>query len=391
MTVALIAALGRAVWGERVGLLAGGLGAVFLPLAALDTTLLSESLFLPVQLGVALALARLRRRPGSARAALAGSLVGLAALTRATADLWLLAVLALVASARLPAAARMRAAAACVAAAVLVVAPWTIRNAVVFQHFVPISTESGYMLAGQYNEMADRGGALLAVWHLPTTQAPDVERAVAPLVLRPRGANEVQLDGALRHVALSYLRRHPLHILLAVGLGALRLFGLGPGHTFTSAESYRELNIPLWLRLPTTLSAWGVTLLALGAVVLARRRAAGGWIGRRAAGGSIGRRAAGAIARRRRGGRHSPPLQPGTGLAGAGLGPWWLWALPLLNLLVTLPLTGTLRKRLPLDPYLVLLAAVACETLMELWRARRRAAATPSVELVLAAPGRAPG
>jgi 4-amino-4-deoxy-L-arabinose transferase-like glycosyltransferase len=354
LTVGLLVLLARTLWSERVGLLAGALAALFLPLAALDTTLLSETLFLPVELAVALSLVRLQRSGAGARAAgLSGALIGVAALVRESADLWLLAGVAVVAVARAPLRRRAGSAAVCVAAAVVVVAPWMVRNALVFHTFVPISTETGYMMAGQYNEIADRGGPLKAVWHLPTTQAPDVERAVSGLFMRRGGVEEPQLDGALRDFAVAYEEHHPLHLALAVALNTLRLFDLGPGHSLTSNEAYRELDVPPWLRLPSTLSLWLVTLLAVGALLGAtwRRRGAEG--------------------------RRVPRL-----------GPWWLWSLPLLDLLVTVPLTGAPVKRLPLDPFLVLLAALAVDGLLATRRGRPALpAAAPDRAAGLAVPG----
>ncbi len=69
LTVALMAYLGRAIWGQRVGLVAAGVTAMFLPLATLDTTLLSESLSLLIELALAWCLLMCvqdsRRRVGS--------------------------------------------------------------------------------------------------------------------------------------------------------------------------------------------------------------------------------------------------------------------------------------------------------------------------------------
>ena len=98
LTVVLLAYLGREVWSERVGLTAASLAAVFLPLIALNATLLSESLLLPLELAFGLCLLRCWREPERIRwLVVAGALCGLAALTRSVADAWLLPGLAVVA------------------------------------------------------------------------------------------------------------------------------------------------------------------------------------------------------------------------------------------------------------------------------------------------------
>jgi 4-amino-4-deoxy-L-arabinose transferase-like glycosyltransferase len=162
LAVVLLAYLGRALWGPRVGLLAGAIGAVFLPLIALNASLVSESLLDPVGLALALSLVTLARRPGQIRWALvAGGLCALAALTRAVADTWLLVAVAAVISSHPRRAGRVRSVAALVVAFALVLAPWTIRNLNVFGAFVPVTTERG-LHAGRPVQPAGRGGEQLS-------------------------------------------------------------------------------------------------------------------------------------------------------------------------------------------------------------------------------------
>jgi hypothetical protein len=133
-----------------VGLAALALAAVFLPLVLDGMSLISEPLFVVLELGAALAVLRHRRRPETLHwAVAAGVLVGLASLTRSDGPLLALPLLAGVWSR-----ARPWAAVALAAAAILVIAPWTIRNAVVLHAFVPLSTETGVTLLGTYNDAA---------------------------------------------------------------------------------------------------------------------------------------------------------------------------------------------------------------------------------------------
>jgi uncharacterized membrane protein len=255
-------------------------------------------------------------------------LCALAALTRAVADAWLLPALAVVIAAGASRGLKWRSALAVVCAFAVTVAPWTIRNVNAFHAFVPISTEGGFTLAGQYNADAGRDDGFQAVWRLPM-QVSSLRRVLLPLYTRPGGIDEPQLDARLRHAGLAYLGDHPGHLAVALWLDTLRMFDLGKAHQFTTGISYRELNLPGSLRAPTTLSAQLVALLALGAVLL--------WSRRRAT---------------------------------IKLGPWWLWAIPMLTIALTIPMVGNPRKRAPLDPFLLLLAALMIDWLVHALRGR---------------------
>jgi len=82
LTVGLVFLIARRVWDPRHALWAAGLTAVFPPLVWLSAALLSETVFVPLVLGLVLVLLHLRDRPAMLLAALAGLLLGLAALTR---------------------------------------------------------------------------------------------------------------------------------------------------------------------------------------------------------------------------------------------------------------------------------------------------------------------
>src|SRR4051794_20859281 len=72
--------LGRRVGGERVGLLAAGIAALYPLLVVLDGALRSESLYAPLIAFLMFALYRLVDRPGAWRAVAVGVLIGLTVL-----------------------------------------------------------------------------------------------------------------------------------------------------------------------------------------------------------------------------------------------------------------------------------------------------------------------
>jgi 4-amino-4-deoxy-L-arabinose transferase-like glycosyltransferase len=265
VAVVLIALLGPAVWDRRVGLIAGALAAVFLPLAGLNATLLSESLLIPLELATALCLLALARSGNARWAAAAGALCGLAALTRTVGILWLIPSAGAVIAADGGRRSRARAIAAMLAATLVVLTPWTVRNANAFHAFIPLTTQDGFTLAGQYNTDAGQADRFQAIWRVPL----DVEtlRAqLAPLYFRPGGVDEAQLDGALRHAGFSYLGRHPGHLAVATWLDTLRMLDLGINHSFTTGIAYREMGLPRSLWRATSLSAQLVALIPLLAI-----------------------------------------------------------------------------------------------------------------------------
>jgi 4-amino-4-deoxy-L-arabinose transferase-like glycosyltransferase len=331
LTVVLIGYLARALWSPRVGLVAAGLASVFLPLASLNVTLVSESLFVPIEVGFALSLLMCVRRPDRARwIVLAGFLCGLAVLTRVVADLWIIPMAMAIFASSPTKRAGLRRAAAAAAVVVVTLTPWAIRNLVEFHAFVPISTEGGYTMAGQYNAEAARRDVIQAVWRDPLL-TPSVQARVRPLFQRPGGVDEAELDAALRHQALDYLIGHPRHLIAATWLNTIRLVDVGLAHSLVSTTSYRELGLPGALREPTTISAQLVAALALLALVVC-------------------------VLRRLR----------------YPVGPVWLWMIPALTLLVTVPFGGNPRKRVPLDPFLVLLASLVICTFLAAARERLR-------------------
>jgi 4-amino-4-deoxy-L-arabinose transferase-like glycosyltransferase len=213
-TVMAIGFLARRVGGERLGLIAAGLAAVYPVLIAADGSLLSESLYgLLVALALIAAL-RLIERPSAGAAALLGAAIGLAALTRSE-GLLLIALVAV------PAALlavrkwgpRLLLVAAAAAAMLAVLAPWTVRNLSKFERPVLISTNDGTLLAGA-NCPATYRGRDLGAWRFDClTEGP--------------AANDESQDGArLRTQGLDYARGHASRLPLVVPVRLLRTWDL---------------------------------------------------------------------------------------------------------------------------------------------------------------------
>ena len=209
--VALIGVLAAQLFDRRTALAAMGLAAVYLPLVLIGGALMSEPLFAALLLGALSAALRHRRAPHRYRwALLAGLFCGLTLLARANA----VAVLAPLAFAVWDVRPRwswraLAPPAALVAVALLTVAPWTIRNAIVLDRFVPVSTQAGWALAGTYNDAARADRAHPASWR-SLRRVPDYQYLVRPS--RWRRTPEPALEHELRAAALRYAARHPAYV-----------------------------------------------------------------------------------------------------------------------------------------------------------------------------------
>lgn len=257
LSVLLLYLLVARAHSRRLGLWAAGIAAVTPMLIALNGTLLSESLFIPLVLGMLLCVVLAREHGGYRWAVAAGVLLGAAVLTR-TNGLSLCLVLLLGLGWR-----RGAAAVACVAVALV---PWTLRNASAFGEFLPLGTQSGFTMAAQWNASAAAPGPFHAIPQLPQT-VPEY----APLMRKP-GLDEAELDHALRERATTFARHHPGHVADALALNAIRTVGVGPGHAFLFDLSARELSLPRRLWPLLRISDYALFALAFAGAALGLRR-----------------------------------------------------------------------------------------------------------------------
>ena len=200
--VVLAFVLGRRTSGPWAGIAAAAVVGVMPNLVFHTAVPLTETLFNGVALGFVVVLARAPWRdgggPGTKRLVAAGALLGASALVRPVA-LPVLPLLVLVWwSARLPLRRTLRDLAVVGVAAAAVIAPWTIRNAVRMDAFVPISTNTGDNLCMSRQPGATGGFKL--VDHC--FAGPDLEGLVRP-------EYEVKRDAQGRRLALEFVREHP--------------------------------------------------------------------------------------------------------------------------------------------------------------------------------------
>jgi 4-amino-4-deoxy-L-arabinose transferase-like glycosyltransferase len=317
--VALIGLLARQLWDRRVALVALGLGAVYVPLILIGGALMSEPLFVALMLGALAAVVHCRRSRHRWRwLLLTGVLAGLASLTRANGLILLLPLAFAVWDLRPRWSLRALAPpAALVVVALLTVSPWTIRNAVELDAFVPVSTQLGSALAGTYNDEARNDRENPASWR-------NLKRVPGYQHLYDQAGSipEASLERTLRERAFRYIADHPLYVAEVAFWTTRRMLDLAgidwarhTASTISVERSWADAGI---------ICFWIFAPLALGGAFTRRARQA----------------------------------------------PAYFWAFPVLMYLsVVFLVVETPRYRSAIDPFIVLLAALAVTELLS--RARR--------------------
>jgi 4-amino-4-deoxy-L-arabinose transferase-like glycosyltransferase len=220
-TIVAIGLLARRLGGDRAGLVAAAVAAVYPVMIAADGSLMSEGLYSLLIAGALLAAFRLRERGDVRSAAGLGALIGLAALTRSEA-LALLPLLALPIALTRPAR-RWRLAGVALLAAAILIAPWTIRNWVEFERPVLISTNDGTLLAGANCDRTYHGRDT-GFWNIECIS----ERSLA---------NEARQEARWRSEGLDYAKDHAGRLPAVLAVRLLRTWDLyQPRRMVTFAE-----------------------------------------------------------------------------------------------------------------------------------------------------------
>jgi len=195
--------LGAALYDSRVGRAAGWLSVFHPILISFSGYMLTEASFTLTLTIAVLASVEWAIRPTGKRALAAGAGWGLATLTRPTVliypaiiILWGWACL----HDRIPLRAYARQAILIGGCAAVLIAPWTLRNAVVMDAFIPVTTGAGNALfdsnnPAKWNDSVRTGGACQIT-------------GLDPYASKARGLSEVATDKLWRAEAVAFLRAH---------------------------------------------------------------------------------------------------------------------------------------------------------------------------------------
>jgi len=296
--VLLIGLIAQRISGERTGVIAAFIAAVYPPLVWISAYALSEALFATLALAcVWWLMPVLDTGPEGENGRLlpvfgGGALLGLAVLTRPAMLFFLPFVLLL--GWRI----RFAFAAAILAGALVVILPWTARNAVVYGRFVLVASEGGVTFWTGNHREARGEGDLAANPHLKLLNR--------EFRARHRGLTEEELEPIYYREALNFIAEAPVRWL---GLVAKKVF-----YTWVPIGPSYRLHSPRYF--------W-TSVIAYGALLPV---AIAGFIG----------------------------------LWRSGRRPWTLWALAGSTVVVSLLFFPQERFRIPvIDPTLIICAAAA--------------------------------
>jgi 4-amino-4-deoxy-L-arabinose transferase-like glycosyltransferase len=261
-TVVLLMLIAERTLDRRTAIVAGAMLALLPGPIMWTDVLVSETLY--TALFVAALLILVRARPTWSWLLAFGVAVGIGALVRGEALTWL--VLPVVVWWRLvPWRELARVVLVAVAVAAVVMLPWTVRNAVVMDAFVPVATNASQTLWSGHNDHAT--GAQV----YPPADYDDRFDQTLPAI-------ELETSKALRNDAIEYMVTHPFR---EVELMPLKLLYLNRGDSYVldwvNAPGDQEAppistNQAERIGVVADLGYYGLlTLTVLGAVVLGRR------------------------------------------------------------------------------------------------------------------------
>lgn len=265
-TVILVGLVGRAVAGERVGIIAALVAALYPNIWAPDGMLQAESLAMFFTMLAVLLAYRYWRRPSLPRLVLLGAVCGAGALTRSELCLFVpLLVLPLALRTRSrPVRVRLAWFAAAALATALVISPWSIYNATRFEHPVILSAQMGALLSAANCDSTYYGG-FQGFFDIDCTRQVDRRK------LAPHDDESVQ-DAVNRRAALEYIRGHLSRLPTVERIRLQRLVGLYHPSFYVREDTWLD-GRDLWVSWAGLWSFYGLALLSIaGTFVLVRRR-----------------------------------------------------------------------------------------------------------------------
>ncbi len=256
--VVLVGLIGRAVAGERAGLVAAGIAAVYPNLWVNDGILLAETFATFWTACTIFFTYQLLRERRLRFAVAAGVSCGLAMLSRSELALLvpLLVVPAVLVSAQSWRARVTRVGVACLAA-VITVAPWVAYDLSRFDEPVFLSYGSGDVLAGA-NCADTYGGERLGYWNGTCNQ------------VRIQSGDASVVADKKRRAALEYVQQHLDELPLVMSVRVARLWGVY--RPMQTAKDNRAEGRPFWVSLAGMAMFFPLVVLAAGGVLILRRR-----------------------------------------------------------------------------------------------------------------------
>jgi 4-amino-4-deoxy-L-arabinose transferase-like glycosyltransferase len=270
-TIVLVALVVRRVAGDLAGILAAWVAALYLPMVANDSLLLSEA---PFVLGVVLALllaVRAVQEPTLRRVAIAGAGAGATIWFRGEGALFsaMLALGLLLAVPRPRLRDRLVTGAVALGCALLVFSPWMVRNLTTFERPVLVSTGFQPVLAGANCDGAYHGDNT-GTWDIFCVAR--LAKGAGLVTAEPRGVEESVLAERWQKAGLRYMGDHLDRLPVVMVARVARTWQLWNPRLEARVAAFNHGYIPSLVDWSTAAYALVGLLAAFGAWTLRRRR-----------------------------------------------------------------------------------------------------------------------
>ena len=224
-TCVLLYLLASALFGRRIGIIAGILAALYPGLFIYDGWLYSESLYTFLLVASIYGLYQLQRSAQTRWAVLTGVLLGLLSLTRpngiaviALALVWLLIIGKIF---HWSWRSILKNAALLLIIPGILIAPWTARNYTIAHAFIPIAIGDGTVLAGAYNDLVLPPSDVQGQWVSAIRTHPAIAKAYG---VCSDAVCDTKRDTALKQSAAQWALQHKRILPTLVGLHFIKMW-----------------------------------------------------------------------------------------------------------------------------------------------------------------------
>ncbi len=276
-TCVLLYLFARDLFGERIGIFAGMVGAIYPFLYVYDGLLYAESLYIFLLLAFCYTLYRMQRSPRLSLMVTSGVLLGLLSLTRpngiALLGLFVLWVGVMykikVFSWRIA----LQNILLVSLLSLIFIAPWTIRNYKVTHTLVTVAVGDGKVLLGAYNyETADpvyQHGYYAGVWIIPSESTPWIAEKFP---LDCAKACEVTRDNAYKTAALQWIQAHLSYMPFMFGQHFIDTWQVVPQEADLATNRFPDRDSSRFVvTMMETITPIVFALALLGVVVTSKR------------------------------------------------------------------------------------------------------------------------
>ncbi len=276
-TCALLYLFARDLFGERIGIFAGIVGAIYPFLYVYDGLLYAESLYIFLLLAFCYMLYRMQRSPRLSLMITNGVLLGLLSLTRpngiALLGLFVTWVGVMYRIKVLTWRTSLKSVLIVSLLSLIFIAPWTIRNYKVTHTLVPVAVGDGKVMLGAYNyETADpvyQHGYYAGVWIIPSESTPWIAAQFPKNCAR---ACEVMRDNTYKTAAFQWIEGHVSYMPFMFGQHFINVWEVVPQEADLATNRFPDRDSSRFVvAMMETITPIIFVLALLGLVVTSKR------------------------------------------------------------------------------------------------------------------------